>query len=75
MPRHILIVDDESEAREKLAQYVGGKGYSRRMASDAESALKAMHRCPELAIVITDIKMPGQDGLDLPCHLPDGTHP
>ncbi len=65
MPQHILIVDDESEAREELAQYLGGKGYSCRMASDAESALKAMHRSPELAIVITDIKMPGQDGLDL----------
>ena len=65
MPHHILIVDDESEARDELAQYLGGKGYSCRMASDAESALKAMHRSPDLAIVITDIKMPGQDGLDL----------
>ena len=65
MPHHILIVDDESEAREELAQYLGGKGYSCRMASDAESALKAMHHSPDLAIVVTDIKMPGQDGLDL----------
>lgn len=65
MPHQILIVDDEREAREELVQYLSDKGYDCREASDVETALKIMHRHPELAIVITDIKMPGQEGLEL----------
>ncbi len=65
MPHGILIVDDEAPIREELEELLGNAGYSCRGVSSAASALEALHEDSGLAIVLTDIRMPGQDGLEL----------
>ena len=65
MTHKILVVDDEREIREELIEYLSGKGYDCLEASGVSPAMESLHEDPEIAIVITDIKMPGQDGLDL----------
>ncbi len=64
MPHQILLVDDEIEARDETASYLSNKGYGCLTASDVQHALDVILHSPEVAIVITDIKMPGIDGLD-----------
>jgi len=61
---HILIVDDERDIREPLAQYLGRNGLR---VSKAENAGRAREILAAYAIdlVLLDIMMPGEDGLAL----------
>jgi DNA-binding NtrC family response regulator len=60
----ILIVDDEANARNALAEILREEGYSVETAADGFKALpKLADFHPEL--VLTDLKMPGMDGLEL----------
>ena len=63
IPR-ILIVDDEPEIREELAEYLAGKGYRVIVAGDGPEAL-AKFQAEPCDLVITDMKMPGKSGADL----------
>ncbi|MEM7828719.1 MAG: response regulator, partial [Candidatus Aenigmatarchaeota archaeon] len=58
----ILIVDDETNIRYLISEYLKKAGYNTIEASDAEEALAAI-RNTELQLVISDIRMPGKDGL------------
>jgi DNA-binding NtrC family response regulator len=60
----ILIVDDEPDIREVLAITLVDMGYR---TLEAENATKAFAQFTEEQprIVITDIKMPGSDGIEL----------
>jgi two-component system response regulator HydG len=60
----VLIVDDEATARSALAEILNDEGFSVRTASDGFRALAAAEAFrPD--VVVTDIKMPGMDGLEL----------
>jgi DNA-binding NtrC family response regulator len=60
----ILVVDDEPNARTALAELLRDEGLEVETAPDAFKALgKAESFAPQ--VVITDIKMPGMDGLQL----------
>ncbi|HYQ71150.1 MAG TPA: response regulator, partial [Gammaproteobacteria bacterium] len=60
----LLVVDDEPEICEILAEYFSGQGFSVRSAGDAPAARDAFtDKAPDLAIL--DIRMPGEDGLSL----------
>ncbi|MFN0149262.1 MAG: response regulator transcription factor [bacterium] len=60
----ILIVDDDSTFRSRLARAFTERGFDVRDAHDAESALAlANEESPELAVV--DLRMPGRSGLEL----------
>ena len=60
----VLIVEDEPNARSGLAELVTGWGYRAETAKDgAEGLEKAVAWDP--AILITDLKMPRVDGLEL----------
>ncbi|HET9954064.1 MAG TPA: sigma-54 dependent transcriptional regulator [Polyangiaceae bacterium] len=60
----ILVVDDEANARSALAEILREEGYSVETASDGFKALaKAEEFDPDL--VLTDLKMPGMDGVEL----------
>lgn len=61
---NILVVDDDSSVRDILMQKLRIDGYNCNDADCAEAALKMLHlSCPD--VVITDIKMPGMNGIDL----------
>jgi two-component system response regulator HydG len=61
---HILVVDDEASARSGLEKLLRQEGYSVACADSGDAALAlASEHPPE--VVITDLKMPGMDGLEL----------
>jgi signal transduction histidine kinase len=64
MPEDILLVDDEAGIRKVLGISLADLGYTVHTAEDAAAALAIIsdHRP---AIVLTDIKMPGMDGIEL----------
>nr|MBI3611967.1 response regulator [Nitrospirota bacterium] len=60
----ILVVDDESQIRSMISQFLTGRGYRVRVAQDGPTALAlGMEEMPQF--VITDMYMPGMDGLEL----------
>jgi DNA-binding NtrC family response regulator len=61
---HILIVDDEANARSALAELLREEGYTVETAADG---FKALPKLDEFApdVVVTDLRMPGLDGLGL----------
>src|SRR5262245_17570938 len=60
----VLVVDDEANARTALAELLRDEGYRVETAADGFKALgKIADVAPDL--VLTDLKMPGMDGLAL----------
>ena len=60
----ILIVDDDRNTRESLGRALRRDGYEVLVAENGKSAL-ALAQDHALDLVLTDLKMPGLDGLDL----------
>jgi CheY-like chemotaxis protein len=62
--KKILIVEDDEDSREMLAFLLAGRGYHISCAEDGLMALSLIQaEAPEL--IITDISMPGMDGINL----------
>lgn len=61
---HILVVDDDQRIRDLLARYLYENGFRVTTAIDAASARASM-RGLAFDVVILDISMPGESGLDL----------
>jgi len=60
----ILIVDDEANARAALSEILHEEGYTTDVAADGFKALKKIEEFgPD--VVLTDLKMPGLDGIGL----------
>ena len=64
MPAKILIVDDEKPIRDSLKLVLDDEGYSTTVASDGEDAFQRLQE-DVYDVVITDIKMPRMDGMQL----------
>ncbi|HSL03504.1 MAG TPA: sigma-54 dependent transcriptional regulator [Nitrospiraceae bacterium] len=63
-PSRVMVVDDDAETLALLREIVAKEGFEVETAEDAETALRRLEQWqPEL--VITDIHMPGMDGLAL----------
>jgi len=62
----LLIVDDETEIRSTLAEYFGAVGYAVETAADAAEGLEKLSLGVD--IVLSDIKMPGESGIDFLQH-------
>ena len=60
----ILLVEDSADLRELLVQALSMGGYDVEAADNGQSALEA-HAKKSFDVVITDIRMPGMDGLTL----------
>ena len=61
---HILVVEDDPRLRERLARYLSNEGFRVTVAGDAAEArmqLRAIN--PDLMVL--DVMMPGESGLDL----------
>ncbi len=60
----ILVVDDEEMIRDLCTHILAAEGYAVTAAPDSLRALEELARGP-VDLMITDIKMPGMDGLEL----------
>ncbi|UCC43328.1 MAG: response regulator [Candidatus Zixiibacteriota bacterium] len=60
----ILVVDDELLIRDLLYDFFSGQGWQISVADNAGKALEIL-RDKKIDLVLTDIKMPEMDGLDL----------
>jgi putative two-component system response regulator len=60
-----LVVDDESSIRQVIARMVRHHGFTCLEAESGTAALQLLEREGEVALVITDVRMPGLDGLAL----------
>lgn len=61
----ILLVDDDDDVRETAADMLAELGYGVIQASSGPQALKLLDECPDLELMVTDIRMPGMSGLEL----------
>lgn len=61
---HVLVVDDDQKIRDLLGRYLTEHGFRVTTAADAASA-RADMRGLEFDIVLLDVMMPGENGLDL----------
>ena len=60
----ILIVDDEPDIRDTLAQFLESEGYDCLQASDGKQAVSLI-REGGIDILLSDVRMPGMDGVEL----------
>ncbi len=61
---HILIVDDETDLAVSCQRLFNSKGYQSAVASNGRDALDYL-QSEEPQLVLTDLKMPGMDGMEL----------
>jgi two-component system cell cycle response regulator len=64
MEAHVLIVDDDIAIRDSMNEFLELSGFRSVMAASAEDAVAALKE-KELDVVITDIMLPGMNGLEL----------
>ncbi|MNO30262.1 putative response regulatory protein [compost metagenome] len=68
---NVLIVDDESFVRRSLSEMLGSANHNFSIIGSVENGLEAVQLLKEHAVdlVISDIRMPGMDGLELSKHI------
>lgn len=59
----ILIVDDDPDCRSAYSEALQQLGYTCKTAASASTALRLLTSTAEIGIVLTDISMPGMDGI------------
>ena len=59
----ILLVDDEKQFVDTLAERLAMRGFSARVAYDGPQALKAVEEPTD--VIVLDLRMPGMDGFDV----------
>jgi len=61
---HVLVVDDQASVRELCKEIIESLGYRASTAEDGVAALAALEQ-EQMDIVLTDLKMPRMDGIEL----------
>ncbi|MBP0942259.1 response regulator [Pseudomonas alliivorans] len=64
-PQRVLIVDDDNDARELLAEILSLNDISCMTAADVDGALELIRTRESIGLLITDLRMAPSDGLDL----------
>ena len=67
-PIDVLIVDDEAPVRRLLGRLLEQNGYTCTLAADAREA-RLQLRATEFALILCDVNMPDESGLDLVKHV------
>lgn len=62
---HVLLVDDEDRMLKALRRALRRLPIEVETAPDARRALDRLAKTPEIGLVVSDLKMPGMDGLAL----------
>jgi DNA-binding NtrC family response regulator len=70
----ILVVDDEETKRVTLAEDLAAQGHEVVTAADGREALNRMRQAP-VDVVVTDLKMPEMDGIELLKRIKGGAAP
>ncbi|NUQ34651.1 MAG: sigma-54-dependent Fis family transcriptional regulator [Planctomycetaceae bacterium] len=70
----VLIVDDEEFIRDSFGMTLERAGYNVLTAESGNEGLGTLAKHPDVACVVSDIKMPGMDGLELLAKIKD-QHP
>jgi len=60
-PKRLIVVDDEPDLREMIAEYLGKCGFNVRTAADGQELDAHLAGCPP-DLLILDVNMPGEDG-------------
>ena len=60
----VLVVDDEKAIRDGLKKILEGEGYQTELSHNGYSAVEKL-QTSEFELVITDLKMPGMDGMEV----------
>ncbi|MFJ4049635.1 response regulator [Pseudomonas hunanensis] len=63
--QQILLVDDEQDALLELTELLENEGFACLTATSAKAALQQLTRHPDVALVITDLRMPEESGIGL----------
>jgi CheY-like chemotaxis protein len=63
MTGRILIIDDEEDIRAMIQHMLNRQGYETAVAREGSEALKLQRQAPA-DLIITDLMMPGQEGLE-----------
>ena len=61
----ILVVDDDQESRELPCEFLEANGYAALAVADASAAHDVLNRDLEYRVVIADLRMPQESGLEL----------
>ena len=64
MPKTILVVEDNPDAREMVSFILASEGFSVITAEDGQAALELVKDQPP-DLIITDIQMPNLDGIEM----------
>lgn len=65
MPAKILLVDDEPVILEETSEALIEEGYACLCADNIAAAMEALDVDPDIALVVTDLKMPSGTGAEL----------
>lgn len=66
----ILVAEDQDSARESLVELLRGEGYEVHEAADGNAAISLVDKL-DLDLVLTDLMMPGADGIAVMKHVRD----
>jgi DNA-binding NtrC family response regulator len=61
----VLLVDDDSAIRDTLSELLEDVGFRLVQAADAAQALIALRQVETIDVLVTDLTMPGEDGIAL----------
>jgi CheY-like chemotaxis protein len=64
-PLRILLVDDEDEVRQALAEMLGTRGHTVLTANGGAEALRHLEEDPGIDLLLTDLVMPAMTGWEL----------
>lgn len=61
----VLLAEDDDALRDEIASLLESAGFTVRQAANAEAALVALADEPAIAVVLSDVRMPGMSGISL----------
>lgn len=61
----VLVIEDDDSSRDVLARFVVSLGYEVLQAADGEAAMAHIEARNDIALVLSDVRMPGMSGIDV----------